>query len=279
MVTINEDPTLPPVLIAYKDHLRLDLSFPFYWTLNLIPRQGSQILAWATTDVVPGWYTQAGTSPFLLGWRYGEGYTWSLGDFSYHAGFWGYVDSYGADAYFAMLLYSTGRAIPEDVVFAHRLKERFYEYDDKKGYVISMVEFVEKFGANTNPLMVKVMAMYDRWEEARRLYIAQDYDGSWSLFDQLLLDIDSFTHDALRLKDKTLFWVYVSEWFIITATLLVAGFVLWSLMVGRRLYKIVDQTRLRPPPGETGAESPEYTSRKPHSPWWRTGEHSRLAVS
>ncbi len=113
---------------------------------------------------------------------------------------------------------------------------------------------MEKFGANTNPLMVKVLAMDDRWTRARSLYIGQDYDGSWSLLDQLIVDIDSFTHDALKLKDQTLFWIHVSEWCMITGTSLLAGFVLWALMVKRRFYKMVDQTRLKPPPREMGSE-------------------------
>jgi hypothetical protein len=179
-----------------------------------------------------------------------------------------------------MVLYGTGRGLPEDVVMVHKLKRRFGEYSEKQGFIISMMEFVEKFGADTNSLMVKVIAMDERWGEARRLYIGQDYGGSWSLFDQLLADIDAFTMDALTLKDKTLFWVYATEWCVITATLLLSGFLLWSLMVGRRLYRMAGQTRLRPPPGGTGSEYPVYLEPRPHTPWWkRTGEHSGLAIS
>ena len=59
----------------------------------------------------------------------------------------------------------------------------------------------------------------------RSVYIRQDYEGSWTLFDRLLIDIDSFTDEALRLKDKALLWIYVSEWCVITGTFLFAGFV------------------------------------------------------
>ena len=135
--------------------------------------------AWAQTEILPQFSTtRQGTFPYILGWEYGNAYTWCIGGPS-SLGAWHHDFDYGPDAYFSMVLYSTGRGLPEDVVFVHRLKERFYEYSEKKGFIISMVEFVEKFGANTNPLMVKVVAMGDRWEEARGLYIGQDYEVSW----------------------------------------------------------------------------------------------------
>ena len=273
-IVINEDPTLPPVLTRYKDFLTH--SFWYLYASYMIPRQGARIYAWAKTEKMPEFAaSRTGIFPFVLGWQYGRGYAWCEG--STNSLSW--ACEYGPDAYFSMLMYSTGRPLPDDVLMFHRLKERFYEYADKKGYIISMVEFVEKFGANTNPLMVKVIVMDDRWKGARRLYIAQDYDGCWSLFDQLLADIDSFTQDALMLRDKALFWVYVSEWCTIAATFLLSGFLLWSLMVGRRLYKMVDQTRLRPPGSETGAELSEHSRKEnPNLSWHRIGSCSRLAI-
>ena len=116
--------------------------------------------------------------------------------------------------------------------------------------------------------------MDDTWGKARSLYIGQDYDGSWSLFDQLLADIAGFQEEAIKLKNNALFWVYVSEWCIITGTSILAGFILWTLMVKRKYYKQIDQTRLRPPPGEVGIEPTVY--RNDNHPWWRKGELSRL---
>ncbi len=275
-IVINEDPTLPEVFTRLKDHLTLQL--PWTAISFIIPKQGSRIYAWGRTDISPTvGIGEKGTWPLVVGWRYGNGYTWCEGDTS-SLGVW--RGECEPDAYFSMLMYSTGRGLPEDVVFVHRLKKRFSEYSEKQGLIISMMDFVEKFGANTNPLMVKIITMDGTWGEARRRYIAQDYDGSWSLFDQLVADIDSFTEEALALKDRTLFWVYVSEWCTITATFLLSGFLLWSLMVGRRLYKMVDQTKLRPPPGETGAELPQYSRKDGRSPpWYGGGRYSRFAIS
>ena len=50
---------------------------------------------------------------------------------------------------------------------------------------------------------------------------------------------------ALRAKQTALFWVYVIEWLVVTATLLVCATVLWALMVRRRLYREVSATRIK----------------------------------
>jgi hypothetical protein len=279
---LNEDPTLPPVFTRFKD--LIELEFVRSWpnpVCIMVPRQGAQIYAWTQTKAWEGFSdSRDETHPTILGWRYGEAYTWSITQASplwYDDPEYLTIGGYGPDAYFSMLIYSTGRNLPEDVVMVHQLKERFYEHARTRSLIISLVEFVEKFGANTDPLMVKVIAMDHRWAEAREEYIRQDYEKSWSSFDQLLSDVSRFQEEAMALKNRTLFWVYVTEWCVITGTSSLAGFILWTLMVKRRYYKMVSQTRLRPPPGETGTEHPEYTN---HRPWWRTTkEYSRLAIT
>ena len=49
---------------------------------------------------------------------------------------------------------------------------------------------------------------------------------------------------AIQAKDNALFWIFVIEWFVVTGTSMVAGALLWSLMVRRRLYREVGETRL-----------------------------------
>jgi len=46
------------------------------------------------------------------------------------------------------------------------------------------------------------------------------------------------------LKDRALLWVYIIGWLAVTATALVSSFLLWSIMVRRRLYREVQLTRL-----------------------------------
>ena len=48
----------------------------------------------------------------------------------------------------------------------------------------------------------------------------------------------------MKAKDKALLWIFIVEWAVVSATSMVAGSILWTLLVRRRLYKEVGQTRL-----------------------------------
>ncbi len=43
----------------------------------------------------------------------------------------------------------------------------------------------------------------------------------------------------MKLKDSSLFWICVLEWLVTTGILMLSGFVVWSLMVRRALYRDV----------------------------------------
>jgi hypothetical protein len=69
--------------------------------------------------------------------------------------------------------------------------------------------------------------------------------GEWadyarSSFNQLLSDVSAFQEAAIVLKNQALFWAYVMEWCAITGTSLIAGFLLWTLMVKRRYCQTTD---------------------------------------
>ena len=49
--------------------------------------------------------------------------------------------------------------------------------------------------------------------------------------------------EAVKLKNQALFWVYVIEWLAITGTAMLTGFLTWSLMVRRKLYREVKTLR------------------------------------
>ncbi len=244
-VILNEDPLLPDVVKAYKEVLRFQVG---WWGNNLVvPKSGSQIYTWSKTGVFPEFsYPKPGLFPHILGWRYGKGYTWSLQDTS-GTSFWNEGQNpYGKDVYFAMLMYATGRDIPEDVVMVHQLRFRFHEYAEVKGFILSLMEFVDRFGANTDVLAQKMGDMDEEWKEARGSYLLQDFQGSWRSMEQLLGDISTLRSDALKIKDRALLWIYVVEWLTVSGTFLVAAFSVWSLMVRRRLYRQVESTWISP---------------------------------
>jgi hypothetical protein len=242
-VIINEDPSIPPIFTPYKDLLFYQLG-QGGWTM-MIPREGTQTYFWSR---IPSYsvysYPEPGMFPHTLGWRYGKSYTWSLMDYSL-GGFWGEgFNPYGMDAWLGMLMYSTGRTLPEDVVMVHNLRQQFHVYAEQKGFIFSMINFVDRFGANTGPLIQQVADMDQSWKRSRDLYLEQDYASSFPIITGILEDIALLREEALRTKDRALFWIYVIEWMTVSGTFLVAGFLVWTLMVRRRLYRGVETTRL-----------------------------------
>jgi len=55
--------------------------------------------------------------------------------------------------------------------------------------------------------------------------------------------VERIEEAAMRLKDRALLWVYVTEWCAVSGTLLVSGLVVYSLLVRRKLYREVVVTR------------------------------------
>ena len=143
-----------------------------------------------------------------------------------------------------MIMYSCDRRLPDDVVLVHNLRASFSRYGEIKNFIVSLIEFVDKFGAKTSPLESKLGEMDGSWRRARNLYLEQDYAASDQEISRLLESLEGLRDDALRLKDRALLWIYIIEWLSISGTLLVSGSVVWTLMVRRRLYRRAGTTRL-----------------------------------
>ncbi len=242
-IIINEDPDVPDVIRRYRDVLNLHVG---PWGNNLmIPRPGAQIYTWSKTNVFPEVaYPIPGLFPHIMGWRYGKGYTWSVQDIL-GTSFWTpTINPYGNDVMISMIMYSCDRRLPDDVVLVHNLRASFSRYGEIKNFIVSLIEFVDKFGAKTSPLESKLGDMDASWRRARELYLEQDYAASDQEISRLLESLEGLRGDALRLKDRALLWIYIIEWLSISGTLLVSGSVVWTLMVRRRLYRRAGTTRL-----------------------------------
>jgi hypothetical protein len=40
-------------------------------------------------------------------------------------------------------------------------------------------------------------------------------------------------------------WIWLVQWLVVTATLMISGTFLWAMMIRRRLYREMETTRLR----------------------------------
>jgi hypothetical protein len=144
----------------------------------------------------------------------------------------------------AELMYSTGRDLPTDVIQVHRLRVKFTDYASSQGFIFSLLDFIEKFGANTVGIVDQIDEISGVEDEAKTLYLEQAYQDSSLVIDQALQEIELLREEALRLKDRALIWIYVVEWLSVTGVSMLCAFVLWSLMVKRKLYRTVSTTRM-----------------------------------
>jgi hypothetical protein len=243
-VILEEDESLAPVLKAFKP-LGIEET-PGYWTIVLmVPQEGATVWARAV-GAYPG--VLDGDPPWLLSWRFGEGMTWSVADDLDCPWWWGIFQPseqrYGLDILMNIILHSLDRPLPKDVVLVNAVRQSFMSYIDAASRLTSVLDFVEKFGANTNRLMDDREKIDLTLQAAKESYMDGFYEealvGSRDAIDSLL----GLEEDAIDLKRQALAWVYVIEWTSVTGTGMLVGVAVYLLMVRRRLYRQVGVTRL-----------------------------------
>ena len=76
-------------------------------------------------------------------------------------------------------------------------------------------------------------------------YIEQDFGSALSSAESAIALIEKAEKVVEEVKNEALLWVYLVEWLSVTGTSLVVGFILWSMMVRRKLYREVATTGFR----------------------------------
>jgi len=251
-VVINTNPNVPPVFTPYKDLPGVEFYYGGEYGTNLaIPKEGAVVASYSVGPykyAFPGAlpdprFESPGWIPHIMYWKYGNGTTWTHQDMA--GMYWNtYWNPYAPDMIVAEIIFSTGRKLPEDVSMVHGLRTKFTGYASLRGFIFAIVDFVDRFGANTASVVQKMARIGETIKEAEQLYRDQDYLESSSTMDGALADLDLLRDQALKLKDRALLWIYVTEWFAVSGVSLAVGFALWTLMVRRRLYAEVGTTRL-----------------------------------
>lgn len=152
---------------------------------------------------------------------------------------------YSVDFWVNQMWYLAGIPIPEEVELVHNLRESSLNYVNERSLSASVIEFVEKFGAPTRKLYQQLADVDDIKRQSDRLYMEERYVESLEKLDEAFASLKQLSDDSVRVKDQALLWIYMIEWFTVTGTLVLTGFILWSLMVRRRLYREVEITRAR----------------------------------
>jgi hypothetical protein len=208
----------------------------------VIHRQGSNVLAW-TVGAFP-----QGKVDLIAAWNYGEGRAITSGEFI-DTGWLQYprepqLNQYSPEIIMNMVFWLTKRNLIDDIEIFRRIKASFRDYRSRITVLISLKDFIEKYGANTERIQEEVGVLEDIYRQASGAYLDQDFVEAERVLDEGFKRIGSAETIAKRVKNNALLWVYVIEWLVATSTLFISGTILWTLMVKRRLYREVEATRL-----------------------------------
>jgi hypothetical protein len=254
-VKLSDRSDLPPVLSVF---LPLGIErFQGQWVGELHAKQGSTVWATLYETNVPnpppeGW-------PWLVSWRVGSAQTlfWVSADDMEVKWWWGFYNPptenpYGVDILTNIIYHSLGMELPEDILLVHEVRRRLIEFNDKKALSVSVIEFAERFKANTAALWRDMGRVEELRSHAGDAYLVHDFLESGEILDGAEAALTEVSKKALRLKDASLLWVFVIEWLAVMATSMVCGTVVWTLMVRKRLYRDVATTRGTASYGEDG---------------------------
>ena len=200
-------------------------------------KQGAQLLG----EFIP---MSGGSDPFWATWDVGEGRCFAvMGDWTPAGGVvfmrWPYYGDFAVN----LMMYLSKNPIPDDLETLHRARTMYVGYRSTRAYLFSVMEFAEKLGANTDPVAEIIGKAGEKHSESTVAYIEFDFTTALTHLEAAIQDLNSAVERAMDLKDQAMVWIYLIEWATISATFAIGGFVLWTLMIERRLYREVEQTR------------------------------------
>ncbi len=144
-----------------------------------------------------------------------------------------------------LLLYSLDRDLISDIHARREARRLLSTFQSRKILILSVLDWAEKFGASILDLTDRLGELEEAAEAAVDDYLDQDYASTIQFMESMLSEATEMTAAALQRKDEALYWVYISEWLSVTSAGVLAGVMVWSLMVRRRKFREVGRTRLR----------------------------------
>jgi hypothetical protein len=150
---------------------------------------------------------------------------------------------YSLDIVANLIWFATGRELPDDPIKVHQYRQLVFDFNIRRMLLLSLLDFAEKFGANPAKQYSRLDGVDEVGRNSAELYLDRDYDGAYDVMKEAMSQLMDLDESAAKLKDRALLWVYLVEWSVTTAVFLVAGVVLWTLMVRRALYREVGATK------------------------------------
>ncbi len=217
---------------------------------RVLPRQG--------TDIVLETKSNPANSPVLAWWDVGKGrsislvYDWGKPNcYFYH---WPYIRTFFAN----MVYYAARAAIPADLELVNRIRDRSTYFSSLSAYILSLIEFVDRFGANPASIYSVLVEAQAMRKPVERQFVEGDFEAALATMEAAIDEMEEVYLVADRVMKRALFWVYVTEWLVVSGTAIFSTYLLWSLMIRRRLYREVEATRLKSV-SEASTPNPEET--------------------
>lgn len=184
-------------------------------------------------------------TPVLVTGDYGTGRTLQLGHGWHNPPdhvFQNY--RYMPDLHYNQLYFLADVSPPEDIELAHRTRELFIDVRVRKSVTIATMDFVDRFGARLDELEDELSKLDPMVREAERSYLSGDFQAAREVLEDVMETYPIIEEKLAKLKERTMMWIYLSEWVVIVSTAMMCGVLVWGLMVRRRLYRAVATTRL-----------------------------------
>jgi hypothetical protein len=151
---------------------------------------------------------------------------------------------YYGDLHSNLMIYLAQRPVPQDVDLVHSVRSIAFQIRTRSSLLLNLLEFIEDFGASTQGIMKEIDDTNNMIASARQDYIELRFEEVLELYNEIVDVLGELEQDAIELKERALLWVYLIEWLAVSGVSLLSGFILWSLMVRRRLYKEIGTTRM-----------------------------------
>ena len=151
---------------------------------------------------------------------------------------------YAGQVFASMVYFPAGLAVP-DVALDKTVREKLSTFQTQKVVLMSLIDFADTINANTGPLLKTLGEIEREKSAADRCYIDMDLYEASRRMDAVIAKMEKMLDMAVRVKDQALLWIFVVEWFTIAGTSLLCGYVLYMLMIRRRLYREAVVTRLQ----------------------------------
>ncbi len=209
----------------------------FYFCNIVIPKEGSELIA--------NYLRSGQTYPLLVYGDMGKGSSIAMTvDWTPDGGRDFIRWPYYADFALNIALYGTGNKIPQDLELAHRARLLIGDYHSQVETLQSVMDFVARFGVNLASAE-RLLAETDAQAKAgRQAYIDADLQTAVEHLDSAMEELAKAADRIWKLRYEALAWVYVTEWLVVSASGMICGFIVWTLMIRRRLYREMETTRL-----------------------------------